>query len=74
MSEFDPDCEKGLYEQIKSVRQYRIKRTIIVSLLCVSVGIIAGLGSVGFRYLIDFFYNIFFHAKVNSHILRYPCI
>ncbi len=65
MSEFDPDCEKGLYEQIKSVRQYRIKRTIIVSLLCVSVGIIAGLGSVGFRYLIDFFYNIFFHGTIS---------
>jgi CIC family chloride channel protein len=57
--------EKGLYEQIRDGRKNQIQRTLFISLLCVLVGIIAGLGSVGFRYLIDFFYNLFFHGTLS---------
>jgi CIC family chloride channel protein len=38
---------------------------MFISLLCILVGIIAGFGAVGFRYLIDFFYNLFFHGMLS---------
>ncbi|AEV28463.1 chloride channel protein EriC [Sphaerochaeta pleomorpha str. Grapes] len=50
------------YEQVRLTQDNQIKRTMFISLLCVFVGIIAGFGAVGFRYLIDFFYNLFFHG------------
>lgn len=50
------------YEQVRMTQDNQIKRTMYLSLLCVFVGIIAGFGAVGFRYLIDFFYNLFFHG------------
>jgi CIC family chloride channel protein len=55
----------GHYEEIKNGQDNQIRRTMYISLLCVSVGIISGLGAVGFRYLIDFFYNIFFHGTIS---------
>lgn len=57
--------DRGLYEQLERGREVQIQRTIYISLLCVSVGIISGLGAVGFRYLIDFFYNIFFQGTIS---------
>ncbi len=57
--------EENVYSQLKEWRQTQINRTAYISLLCISVGIIAGVGSVGFRYLINFFYNIFFHGTIS---------
>jgi CIC family chloride channel protein len=65
MSRVGSNVERGLYEQIRDGRKYQIRRTIFISLLCVAVGIISGLGSVGFRYLIDFFYNLFFQGAIS---------
>lgn len=65
MSKVGINNERGLYEQIRDGRKYQIRRTIFISLLCVAVGIISGLGSVGFRYLIDFFYNLFFQGTLS---------
>ncbi|WP_319559104.1 chloride channel protein [Marispirochaeta sp.] len=39
-----------------------LNKTIYVSLLSVLVGIVAGFGAVGFRYLIGFFHNLFFYG------------
>jgi len=44
---------RGLYD-------IRLKRTILVSLYAVVVGVVAGLGAVLFRYMISLFHNIFF--------------
>jgi CIC family chloride channel protein len=65
MSKVGVNKDMGLYEQIREGRNNQIRRTIFISLLSISVGIISGLGSVGFRYLIDFFYNIFFHGTIS---------
>ena len=42
-------------------------RTILISFLAVLVGIIAGFGAIGFRYLIGFFHNLFFLGKLSFH-------
>lgn len=57
--------EQCLYEKLERGRDFQIRRTMYISLLCVLVGIISGLGAVGFRYLIDLFYNIFFHGTIS---------
>lgn len=65
MSSSKAQYEKNVYSQLKEWRQAQINRTVYISLLCIAVGIIAGIGSVGFRYLINFFYNIFFHGTLS---------
>lgn len=65
MSKLGNNHNQGLYEQIREGKHYQIRRTIFISLLSISVGIISGLGSVGFRYLIDFFYNLFFQGTLS---------
>ncbi|WP_320130364.1 chloride channel protein [uncultured Sphaerochaeta sp.] len=57
--------EASSYEQVRLNQENQVQRTIYISLLCVLVGIIAGLGAVGFRYLIDFFYNLFFQGTLS---------
>ncbi len=57
--------EKNVYSQLNEWRKTQINRTAYIALLCVAVGIIAGIGSVGFRYLINFFYNLFFHFTIS---------
>jgi chloride channel protein, CIC family len=58
-----------IYKGMKTVPQpadvgyAHLHRTMIVSLLAVLVGIIAGFGAVGFRYLIGFFHNLFFSGR-----------
>lgn len=51
--------------QLKHSEHYNLKRTLIVSLLSILVGIISGLGAVGFRYLIGFFHNLFFDGRIS---------
>lgn len=56
------------YEEILSFQESQIKRTIQISMLCIIVGMIAGLGAVGFKYLIEFFHNLFFNGNISfSH-------
>ncbi|MDT4762838.1 chloride channel protein [Sphaerochaeta sp. PS] len=38
----------------------QVWRTMYLSFLCVFVGVVAAFGSIGFRYLIDFFHNLLF--------------
>jgi len=45
-----------------SEENYHLSKTIYVSLLAILVGIVAGFGAIGFRYLIGFFHNLFFHG------------
>lgn len=56
---------KGVYELLQDWRTYQIQRTAFIGVLCIFVGIISGIGSVGFRYLINFFYNIFFQGTLS---------
>ena len=48
-----------------SEENYHLNKTIYVSLLSVLVGIVAGFGAIGFRYLIGFFHNLFFHGTLS---------
>lgn len=45
----------------------QLRRTIIISLLAALVGVIAGFGAIGFRYLIGFFHNLFFYGRFSIH-------
>lgn len=65
MSSSETQNEKNVYSQLNEWRKTQINRTAYIALLCVAVGIIAGIGSVGFRYLINFF-------TIYSFILQYP--
>ena len=44
-----------------------LERTIRISLLAILVGIVSGFGAIGFRYLIGFFHNLFFHGALSFH-------
>ncbi len=48
------------YRRIVSEGNRQVWRTIYLSLLCVLVGVVAAFGSIGFRFLIDFFHNLLF--------------
>lgn len=54
-----------VYKQVLNAQEEQIRRTIYISLLCVLVGMISGLGAVGFKYLIDFFHNLLFSGKLS---------
>lgn len=54
------NSDSHVYQRVISSQQNQVQRTIQISLLCVLVGIIAGLGAAGFKYLIEFFHNLFF--------------
>jgi len=55
----------NVYKQVLNAQEEQIRRTIYISLLCVLVGMISGLGAVGFKYLIDFFHNLLFSGKLS---------
>ncbi|MGH0054280.1 MAG: chloride channel protein [Sphaerochaetaceae bacterium] len=61
-SKFSDTC---IYDRVVLSQQCQIKRTIQISLLCILVGIIAGLGAAGFKYLIEFFHNLFFSGQLS---------
>ncbi|MDC7228531.1 MAG: chloride channel protein [Spirochaetales bacterium] len=56
-----------IYDKIKLKHdeKYNLERALIVSLLCILVGIVSGFGAIGFRYLIGFFHNLFFEGKIS---------
>lgn len=51
--------------QLKHSENYNLKRTLMIALLSILVGIISGFGAVGFRYLIGFFHNLFFDGRIS---------
>ncbi len=57
--------EKPTYERVVLTQQSQIQRTVYISLLCILVGAIAGLGAAGFKYLIEFFHNLFFSGQLS---------
>lgn len=61
----NPISEKPIYERVVLSQQNQIQRTIFISLLCILVGAIAGLGAAGFKYLIEFFHNLFFSGQLS---------
>ena len=53
---------------LRSYEDFQIRKTIYISLLCVIVGAVAGLGATLFSYLIDLFHNLFFSGTLSiSH-------
>lgn len=48
------------YTNILNKENQQVWRTMYLSFLCVFVGVVAAFGSIGFRYLIDFFHNLLF--------------
>lgn len=59
------DSQLHAYDQVMLANQSQVARTMYVSLLCILVGIIAGLGAVGFKYLIEFFHNLLFEGTLS---------
>ncbi len=53
------------YRRIVFEGNRQVWRTIYLSLLCVLVGIVAAFGSIGFRFLIDFFHNLLFSGVLS---------
>ena len=48
-----------------ALHRKNIRRTILISLFAVLVGIISGMGAVAFRYMIAFFHNLFFFKEIS---------
>ena len=59
------DEQLHVYDQVKLANEDQIGRTIYISLLCILVGIISGLGAVGFKYLIELFRNLLFNGTLS---------
>ncbi|MDY0289864.1 MAG: chloride channel protein, partial [Sphaerochaeta sp.] len=53
------------YARILHEGSKQVWRTIYLSLLCVLVGTVAAFGSIGFRFLIDFFHNLLFSGTLS---------
>ncbi|HKL60438.1 MAG TPA: chloride channel protein [Sphaerochaeta sp.] len=53
------------YKRILFEENKQVWRTIYLSLLCVLVGVVAAFGSIGFRFLIDFFHNLLFSGVLS---------
>lgn len=66
--------ETHVYHQVLSDQESQIRRTIFVSLLCILVGMVSGLGAVGFKYLIEFFHNLLFSGKLSFESNRWGVI
>jgi len=60
MYEHEKKGDSQTYSRILHEGSKQVWRTIYLSFLCVLVGVVAGLGAVGLRYLIDFFHNLLF--------------
>ncbi len=54
-----------LYARILHEGSKQVWRTMYLSLLCVLVGAVAAFGSIGFRFLIDFFHNLLFSGTLS---------
>lgn len=59
------DEQMHVYDQVRLAQEDQVSRTIRISLLCILVGIISGLGAVGFKYLIEFFRNVLFNGTLS---------
>ncbi|HCG63048.1 MAG: chloride channel protein [Spirochaetae bacterium HGW-Spirochaetae-4] len=70
MRKTKPEAATQVYDQVLYAENDQIRRTIHISLLCILVGAIAGLGAVGFKYLIEFFHNLFFQGELSFEINR----
>ncbi len=53
------------YSRILHEESKQVWRTIYLSFLCVLVGVVAAFGSIGFRFLIDFFHNLLFSGTLS---------
>ncbi len=53
------------FKRILFEENKQVWRTIYLSFLCVFVGIVAAFGSIGFRFLIDFFHNLLFSGTLS---------
>ncbi len=53
------------YSRILHQGSKQVWRTIYLSFLCVLVGVVAAFGSIGFRFLIDFFHNLLFSGTLS---------
>ena len=53
------------YTRILLEENKQVWRTIYLSFLCVLVGVVAAFGSIGFRFLIDFFHNLLFSGTLS---------
>ena len=65
MSEQGQKGDSQLYKRILFNENKQIWRTMYLSLLCVLVGVVAAFGSIGFKYLIDFFHNLLFSGTLS---------
>ncbi|MDC7237468.1 MAG: chloride channel protein [Sphaerochaetaceae bacterium] len=65
MPKKDKRDSKEVFEMLQDWRVHQIRRTAYIGALCILVGLISGIGSVGFRYLINFFYNMFFQGTIS---------
>jgi len=65
MSEQSQPGNSQTYTRIAHKENKQIVRTIYLSFLCVLVGVVAGFGAVGLRYLINFFHNLLFLGKLS---------
>ena len=62
------DHDSQAYTKVLSYEDFQIRKTLYISLLCIIVGAVAGLGATLFNYLIDFFHNLFFKGSLSfSH-------
>lgn len=68
----NPDTH--VYHQVLSAQETQVQRTMYISLLCILVGMVSGLGAVGFKYLIEFFHNILFSGKFSFESNRWGLI
>ena len=65
MSENGQKGDSQTYKRILFEGNKQVWRTIYLSFLCVFVGVVAAFGSIGFRFLIDFFHNLLFSGVLS---------
>jgi len=65
MSEHGQKSGSQPYTRILFEENKQVWRTMYLSFLCVFVGIVAAFGSIGFKFLIDFFHNLLFSGVLS---------
>lgn len=65
MSELGQKEDSQAYTRVLSEGNKQVWRTIYLSFLCVLVGVVAAFGSIGFKFLIDFFHNLLFSGTLS---------
>ena len=52
-----------------ALRIFSQRNSIQLNIIAIIVGVVAGYGAIGFRYLIGFMQNVFFHHKLDFHLI-----